>query len=71
MNKSELGIKQRIELNNARALLDYENGDIGIEDANQKVVIVLRGQEVMNFTENYVGLMTTRVAKEMGNHGIL
>jgi len=71
MIKDQAGIKSRIELNGGRALLDYENGDIGLEDSNQKVLIVFKGQEVMNFTEKYVEIMTVRVAKEMTKSGIL
>jgi len=65
------GIKTRINLNGGKALLDFENGDIGIEDSENKTLVMFRGTEVQNFTEEFVGLMTTRVAKEMTKNGIL
>ena len=65
------GIKTRINLNGGKALLDFENGDIGIEDSENKTLVMFRDTEVQNFTEEFVGLMTTRVAKEMTKNGIL
>ena len=53
------GIKTRINLNGGKALLDFENGDIGIEDSENKTLVMFRGTEVQNFTEEFVGLMTT------------
>lgn len=64
-------IKKRINLNGGKALLDFENGDIGIEDSENKTLVMFRDTEVQNFTEEFVGLMTTRVAKEMTKNGIL
>jgi len=65
------GIKTRINLNGGKALLDFENGDIGIEDSENRILVMFRGTEVQNFTEEFVGLMTTRVTKEMTKSGIL
>ena len=65
------GIKTRINLNGGKAILEYENGDIGIEDSENKTLVMFRGTEVQDFTEKYVGFMTEKVLKEMSKNGNL
>ena len=65
------GVKNRIGLNGGKALLEFENGDIGIEDSDGGTLIMFRGTEVQDFTEKYVGFMTEKVLKEMSKNGNL
>ena len=64
-------IKQRIDLMNGRAILEYENGDMAIEDSNEKITLRFNAQATRNFTENWVGIIAARVFEEAGKSGIL
>lgn len=71
MTAADSEIKQRIDLMNGRAILEYENGDLGIEDSNEKVTLRFNAQATQDFTENWVGIMAARVFEEAGKSGIL
>ena len=71
MKEIKEGIKRRLELNGGRAILEYENGDLEIEDSNTKISMRFMGDQVMNFTEIWVGIIQQRVLTEAGEHGII
>ena len=64
-------IKQRIDLMHGRAILEYENGDMAIEDSNEKITLRFNAQATQNFTENWVGIIAARVFEEAGKNGTL